>query len=305
MHIPVLSTEVLSILNPIAGKRIIDATFGGGGHSTAILGSSDCYVLGIDRDPDAIDRAAKIKLSYPNNFSFLLGEFSRLPDLVENLERFDGILFDFGISSFQIDDPSRGFSFSHDGKLDMRMSKHGLSAFDIVNSFEEKDLTDIIWKYGDEPKARKIASEIVKARKISPIVSTFDLRRIVHSVFKSTAVQKNYSKLDVATKTFQALRIFVNDELLEIDTALRQLPQLLKNNAKIVTISFHALEDRVVKNWAKANMMSIDPINESIIKPSREEIEKNPRSRSAILRGFVYNKSEAYKKAIDNGGGLG
>lgn len=293
-------TEVLSILNPTSGKRIIDATFGGGGHTTAILESSGCYVLGIDRDPDAIDRAATLKASYPNNFDFLAGEFSRLPDLIGTMERFDGILFDFGISSFQVDDPDRGFSFSHDGKLDMRMSKRGLSAFDVINSFEEKDLAEIIWKYGDEPKSRRIAAEIVRARKISQITTTFDLHMVVRNIFNSDSVKKKYSKIDVATKTFQAIRIFVNDELLEIDTALGQFPRLLKNDARIATISFHALEDRIVKNWIKSNSASIKIINKSVIKPSHEEIKKNPRSRSAVLRGFVYNESKAYTGEVDD-----
>ncbi|MDR1034970.1 MAG: 16S rRNA (cytosine(1402)-N(4))-methyltransferase RsmH [Holosporales bacterium] len=292
MHTPVLVTEVLSILKPTSGKRIIDATFGGGGHSIAILGSSDCYVLGMDRDPDAIDRAVKVKAEYPSNFDFVLGEFDKLANLTGDLEKFDGILFDFGVSSFQIDDSSRGFAFSHDGKLDMRMSKCGLSAFDVINSFEEKDLAEIIWKYGDEPKSREIAAEIAKARKISKITTTFDLRHIIRNVFRTVAIKKKHSKLDVATKTFQAIRIFVNNELSQIDTALRQLPQFLKSSARIATISFHALEDRIVKNWARSNLTNINYINKSIIKPSNEEIKKNPRARSAILRGFVYNESE-------------
>jgi 16S rRNA (cytosine1402-N4)-methyltransferase len=283
-------------LQPKSGERIIDATFGGGGHTVAILESSNCYILGIDRDPDAMTRASKIKDKYDKNFDFITGEFSKLSELTSEFGKFDGILFDFGMSSFQIDDPDRGFSFTKKGKLDMRMSKHGISAFDVVNSFEEKDLADIIWKYGDESKSRKIAAEIIKSRKIAKIETTDELRCIVQNVFKSTAIKKKHSKIDVATKTFQSIRIFVNDELSEIDSALRQLPQILKNGARIATISFHALEDRIVKYWAKSNANYISSVNKSIIKPSNEEINKNPRARSAILRGFVYNKPEAYKK---------
>jgi 16S rRNA (cytosine1402-N4)-methyltransferase len=290
VHIPVLVTEVLSIINPKSEDRILDATFGGGGHSLALIEASECYVFGVDRDPDAVHRAAKIKCKYPNNFDFILGYFSELHSITNLVEKFNGVLFDFGMSSFQIDDPSRGFAFSKNGKLDMRMSKSGISACDVVNTFSEKDLAEIIWKYGDESRSRKIASEIVRIRKIKKIEYTIELRDIIRNVFPFTSMKKTYSKLDVATKTFQALRIFVNDELAEIDTALKQLPQILRNNARIAVISFHALEDKIVKHWSKLNKNHIIPLNKSIIRPSKEEIKKNPRSRAAILRGFIYNK---------------
>jgi 16S rRNA (cytosine1402-N4)-methyltransferase len=174
----------------------------------------------------------------------------------------------------------------------MRMSSDGLSAYDIVNSFSEDDITDIIHSYGDESisSAKKIASEIISVRKLKPVKTTTELREIVKKALGYSAVYKKYSKVDAATKTFQAFRIFVNDELTEIDTALTQLPQILNDNARIATISFHALEDRIVKNWAKSKKDYISPINKSVIKATKEEILKNPRSRSAVLRGFVYNK---------------
>ena len=288
-HIPVLLNETLAALSVQDNDRIIDATFGGGGHTRAILNEAKCKVVGIDRDPEAALRSEILKKEFADRFSFVPGKFSELEILLKDVEKFDGILFDFGISSFQIDDPERGFSFSKDGVLDMRMSKSdGISALDVVNSFSAEDLANIIWTYGDEPKSRHIASAIVAARRESTIDTTSKLREIVSRAFKTSSVNKKYSKIDVATKTFQAIRIYVNDELLEIDKALKQQSKILKNGARIVTISFHSLEDRIVKNWAKISRDFLDPINKDVIKPTEEEILKNPRSRSAVLRGFVY-----------------
>ncbi|MDR1233781.1 MAG: 16S rRNA (cytosine(1402)-N(4))-methyltransferase RsmH [Holosporales bacterium] len=289
-HVPVLVDEVLSILSPKGGDRVIDATFGGGGHTMELLERCDCRVLGVDRDPDTTSRALQVKSQYPDRFDFVLGKFSGLYTLLEEHGKFDGILFDFGVSSFQLDNPGRGFAFSKDGVLDMRMSKDGISAFDVINTFSESDLADIIWTYGDEPRARKIAAAIVDARKKSKIETTATLRSIVGSVFKNQVIRKNYSNIDVATKTFQAIRIFVNDELTEIDTAIKNLPKILNDGARIAMISFHALEDRIVKCWSKLNRDHFTPINKKVIKPHINEIKKNPRSRSAILRGFVYNE---------------
>ena len=289
-HIPVLLKEVVSTLFIKEGDRLLDATFGGGGHSRAILESEKCFLIGIDRDPEALLRAQRFKKDFEDRFHFISGKFSQLDKLLENEQKFDGILFDFGISSFQIDDQNRGFSFSKNGILDMRMSNNeGISAFDVINSFSEEDLANIIWTYGEEPKSRKIASAIVKERANSSIDTTSRLREIVSMVYKCPSATKKYSKIDVATKTFQAIRIFVNNELVEIDTALKLLPKILNNGARIATISFHSLEDRIVKNWAKSLKNLITPINKNVIKPTEEEIRENPRSRSAVLRGFIYN----------------
>ena len=293
VHIPVLLEETLGILSPKSEDRILDCTFGGGGHTKAILDSCDCYVCAIDRDPEAEERAKKVKELFKNRFDFVRGNFSEIAEIFSHCEKFNGVLFDFGVSSFQIDEANRGFSFSKDAPLDMRMSREGISAFDVVNSFSEDELGEIIWTYGDEPKSRKIASEIIKERKKGVIKTTFQLAELIHRAIGLSSKTKQFSKIDTATKTFQAIRIFVNDELREISEALETLTDILKNNARIAMISFHALEDRIVKSWAKSRKNCIFSINKQIIKPKFVEIAKNPRSRSAILRGFVYNKSGA------------
>ncbi|GHT88939.1 ribosomal RNA small subunit methyltransferase H [Alphaproteobacteria bacterium] len=285
VHIPVLLNEVIEILCVKQGEKIIDATFGGGGHTMAILESCDCCALGIDRDPEASERAKIVKQKYNDRFNFIQGKFSELSNIIS--DKFDAILFDFGISSFQLEEAERGFSFANDGPLDMRMSKNsGISAFEVVNKFQEEDIAEIIWKYGEERKSRAIAKKIVEERKNKAIKTTRQLRDIVASVFN-----KAYSKIDVATKTFQAIRIFVNDELKEVDAGLRLLPEILKNGARIATIAFHSLEDLIVKNWAKEFRTCVTQLCDSPITPSREEILQNPRSRAGILRGFVYNSN--------------
>jgi 16S rRNA (cytosine1402-N4)-methyltransferase len=288
-HIPVLLQETLRILNINSGEKVLDCTFGGGGHSVALLENYDCYVCGMDRDPDAQKRATIVKNQYKKRFDFVLSNFSNITESTKCFGKFDGVLFDFGVSSYQIDEANRGFSFSKCGKLDMRMSKSGISAYEIVNSFSEDDIANIIWTYGEESKSRKIAAEIVKARKIKSIETTTELANIVRSVYSLPSGIKKHSKIDAATKTFQAIRILVNDELREIDTALKELPGIVNENARIVTISFHALECRVIKNWAKSRKDCVFPINKLAIKPKKNEILSNPRSKSAILRSFVYN----------------
>lgn len=291
MHIPVLLKESIELLQISDCDRVIDATFGGGGHTRAILESNqNCTVIGVDRDSAAIDRAAIISKQYNNRFSFINSNFSKISTILKNDEKkFDAILFDFGVSSFQIDDPHRGFSFQHDGALDMRMSpsnKDGdsISALDVVSTYSEEELADIIYTYGDEANSRKIAANIVKKRKEFKIDTTFKLKQIIDEAFNN----KKQSKIENATKTFQAIRIYINDELCEIDAVLTSITEILNHGARIVTISFHSLEDRIVKLWQKNNKDIIIPINKKVIKPSRDEIKNNVRSRSAVLRGFVY-----------------
>ena len=281
-HIPVLLNEVIHYLSPSNGDNIIDATFGYGGHTSAILEKcSNCNVLGIDRDPDVINRANQIKEQYKGRFEFIHGKFS---EVLQSLDcKYNKILFDFGVSSMQLDTPERGFSFSKSGNIDMRMSKEGKSAYDVINSLSKDDLAEIIWKYGDEPKSRAIAKSIVEYRNKKQIRTTEELRNIIVST-----VSNNHSNIDVSTKTFQAIRIYVNDELNEIYKALNSLQNVLVNNSIIVTISFHSLEDRIVKQWGQNNKQIVK-INDKIIKPSIEEINSNPRSRSAILRAYRYN----------------
>jgi 16S rRNA (cytosine1402-N4)-methyltransferase len=288
VHIPVLLHEVLEVLNPKSGNYILDNTFGGGGHSRAILEAADCKLVAVDRDPLAKERAALFEAEFPGRFEFIYSKFSEVSDKVR--QTFDGVLYDLGVSSFQLDEAERGFSFLKEARLDMRMSDRGISAFDVVNSFKEEELAEILWAYGDESKSRKIASAIVKSRHLSKIETTTDLAKIVHEALGFSHISKGQTKIDSATKTFQAIRIFVNDELNEINEALKKLPKILNDQARIAIISFHSLEDRIIKNWARSMGKALTPINKEVIRAKSEEISENPRSRSSILRGFVYNK---------------
>ncbi len=292
-HIPVLLNETLEFLDIKDGMNILDCTFGGGGHTTAILESANVNVTAIDRDPDAAERTKGIKGKYQDRFNFIESKFSKIGELFQGKKKFDAVLFDFGVSSFQLDIANRGFSFQKDGPLDMRMSKSGISAEDVINSYSENDLAYIIKMYGDEQKSKKIATAIVNARKEERITTTLQLRNVIHSVFPVNKLGKKHSNIDVATKTFQAIRIYVNDEIREIHEALVSLPLILNNKARIAMISFHSLEDTVVKNFGKSMEKCFSAINKKVIKASEAEILKNPRARSAILRGFVYNENKS------------
>lgn len=289
-HIPVLLNETMEILCPKSGERILDCTFGGGGHTQAILDLCDCFVCAIDRDPDARQRASTVERTYSNRFEFIPGNFSEISTLLQGRGKFNAVLFDFGISSFQIDDAERGFSFLKDATLDMRMSRSGVSAYDVINSFTEEELADIIWAYGDEPLSRKIAAAVVQKRKVATIKTTIQLADIVRNVSAKSRRSNPRVKIDAATKTFQAIRIFVNDELRSINDALMALLDFTKDGARLAFISFHSLEDKIVKNWAQSRKKYLKPINRSVIRPTDSEISSNPRSRSAVLRGFLYNE---------------
>lgn len=289
-HIPVLLNETMEILCPKSGDLILDCTFGGGGHTRAMLDLCDCFVCAIDRDPDAQQRASTVERTYSNRFEFIPGNFSEISTLLQGRGKFNAVLFDFGISSFQIDDAERGFSFLKDATLDMRMSRSGVSAYDVINSFTEEELADIIWAYGDEPLSRKIAAAVVQKRKVATIKTTIQLADIVRNVSAKSRRSNPRVKIDAATKTFQAIRIFVNDELRSINDALMALLDFTKDGARLAFISFHSLEDKIVKNWAQSRKKYLKPINRSVIRPTDSEISSNPRSRSAVLRGFLYNE---------------
>lgn len=289
-HIPVLLNETMEILCPKSGDLILDCTFGGGGHTRAMLDLCDCFVCAIDRDPDAQQRASTVERTYGNRFEFIPGNFSEISTLLQGRGKFNAVLFDFGISSFQIDDAERGFSFLKDATLDMRMSRSGVSAYDVINSFTEEELGDIIWAYGDEPLSRKIAAAVVQERKVASIKTTIQLADIVRNVSAKSRRSNPRVKIDAATKTFQAIRIFVNDELRSINDALMALLDFTKDGARLAFISFHSLEDKIVKNWAQSRKKYLKPINRSVIRPTDSEISSNPRSRSAVLRGFLYNE---------------
>jgi 16S rRNA (cytosine1402-N4)-methyltransferase len=299
-HTPVMLKEVLEHLNPESGKVYIDGTFGAGGYSKAILDSSDCVLYCIDQDPAVEEFANKLKKEYGSRFKFIAGNFSELNELMsaQNIVGVDAIILDLGVSSMQLETPDRGFSFMHNGRLDMRMSKTGSNAYDFINTASEEDIANVIYNYGGETKSRRIAKKIVENRKITPIETTLELANIVRSV-----VKKGKSKIDQSTKTFQAIRIHVNDELSALKLALTASERLLNNNGKLIIVSFHSLEDAIVKEFVnerakpeQSGSRYLPFVVNKEFKPtfkwqvnkaipaSEEEIRINPRSRSAKLR---------------------
>lgn len=293
-HIPVMLNEVLQSLSPADGKVYVDATFGNGGYSEAVLNAADCKVIAIDRDPNVKPRAEEMKALYGNHFEFCAGRFGNIAELVK--EPVDGIVFDIGVSSMQLDQAERGFSYSKDAALDMRMSCEGLSAYDLVNNTPERELADLIYKYGEERKSRQIAARIAAARQTAPIKTTRELAEIIYQV-----IHKKAGQPDPATRTFQALRIAVNNELGELENGLANGLNILKAGGKMVVVTFHSLEDRIVKNFfnensgRKANVSRYMPAAETTmpaklencskaIAPSPEEIAANSRAHSAKLR---------------------
>ena len=300
-HIPVLLNEVLQALNVKKGGLYVDATFGFGGYSAGILDKADCKVISIDRDPEVLVRAQEFEQKYQNRFEFKAGTFSNIAQLVG--QPVDGVVFDIGVSSMQLDDAKRGFSYLKEARLDMRMSQSGLSAYDVVNSFSEEELADILYQFGEEKKSRQIAKKIVLYRAQKPIETTTELAGIVHEV-----IYPKKGQTDPATRTFQALRIYVNDELNELQKALEGAKNILKPEGRLVVVDFHSLEDRIVKNFFKANTAlkkhisrykNTEPKEEApfskasdIIVASKEEIALNPRAHSAKMRYGIKSKGQ-------------
>lgn len=300
LHIPVMLDEVITALTPSAGKYFIDATFGNGGYSKALLDAADCQVAAIDRDPDAIRRGQPMIEAYRGRLSLLEGPFSQIASLCAdaNIQKVDGIVFDLGVCSAQLDEAERGFSFRSDGPLDMRMSRQGRDASDIVNELDEAELADIIWRFGEERASRRIAKAIVRARLDARIERTGQLADIVRSVMP----RPKPGQADSATRTFQALRIFVNGELDELESALAACEDLLAPNGVLAIVSFHSLEDRIVKSFLNIKSGNIPapsrhrpdiregtPVIYELsprkpILPTEREIDLNARSRSAKLR---------------------
>ena len=295
-HIPVMLPEVLDALRPQKGNIYVDATFGNGGYSRAILETSDCKVIALDRDPSVKIKANEFKNMYGERFEFREGQFGDFADLV--LEQIDGAVFDIGVSSMQLDEAERGFSFSKTGALDMRMSQSGLSAKDIVNTYGEQELADLIFQYGEERKSRQIAKRIAAYRQTKEIETTTELAEIIYSV-----VHKKFGEIDPATRTFQALRIAVNDELGELSRGLFGAANHLQKGGRLVVVDFHSLEDRIVKNFFKENGGKRIRVSKyapelvqdnhlfaevsKVIAASADECLKNPRARSAKLRYAV------------------
>ena len=300
LHIPVMLDEVICALAPADNGLFIDATFGNGGYSRAILSSAACSVAAIDRDPDAILRGQELIDASNDRLSLHEGPFSQMAEMMENtsFSKVDGIVFDLGVCSTQLDQPERGFSFRQDGPLDMRMSKEGTNAAHIINHYGEADIANILWRYGDERASRRIARAIVQARLTAPIERTAQLTNIIHSVMP----RPKPGQADSATRSFQALRIYVNAELEEIEAALLAAEKLLKPGAILAVVSFHSLEDRIVKlfladrSGAKArpsrHLPDVSPETlptfiltpRKPIPPTEAEMSLNPRSRSAKLR---------------------
>ena len=294
-HLPVMLKEVLEGLNITPGGLYVDCTFGAGGYTKAILEKADCRVIAIDQDPSTKIFAEQLSSIYGERIYYINANFRNLMSAISSFGTVDGVVYDLGVSSMQLDDSLRGFSFQGNARLDMRMSKEGRSAYDIINECDESALADIIYQYGGETRARSIARKIVETRSNSPIETTFQLANIIRSICKKTG------RIDPATKTFQAIRIAVNDELKSLEESLSQLQDILKLSARVVVLSFHELEDRIVKSFFKNNsdekraiskykISSIEYhkpfklITKKSTKPSRDEILNNPRSRSARLR---------------------
>lgn len=301
-HQPVMLHEMLAALAPRDGGIYLDGTFGGGGYSAAILEAAACTVWAIDRDPQAIARGAALVARYPDRLHLIQGEFGRMLDLLSQagVTALDGVVLDIGVSSFQLDDPARGFSFRTDGPLDMRMGSHGQTAAELVNTLDERALADVLYEFGEERASRRIARAIVAARAQAPIETTGRLAEIIRSV-----LPPDRSGIDPATRSFQALRITINDELNEIGRALQQATRLLAPGGRLVVISFHSLEDRIVKRFmveaaGRAPAPSRhDPrglmqrahadfrlLGTRAGRPSSAETGANPRARSARLRAL-------------------
>lgn len=288
MHQPVMLEEVIGSLNLKPGYIAVDATVGGGGHAKEILKkiSPGGKLIGIDSDASAIKTTEENLKDFSGSFKLVNDNFKNL-DLIlpkEGIVSVNAILFDIGISSYQISDDTRGFSIKYGGRLDMRMDQRlKITAYDIVNRYKERDLSDIIRKFGEERFHNRIAKFIVEERLKHPIQTAEELAGIIH---KAVGFRYKNRNIDPATRTFQAIRIVVNDELASLEEGLKNAVSWLNFGARICVISFHSLEDRIVKNLFRgyANLGVLKIITKKPMRPSREEVLSNPRSRSARLR---------------------
>ncbi len=301
-HTPVLLEEVIAGLNIKKNGRFVDCTIGGGGHSSSILSrvGDGGHIYGFDRDQNAIEACQK-RFASSETVTLFKANFHDAPEILKenNLSQFDGILIDLGVSSHQLDTAERGFSFLHEGKLDMRMDKsQALSAYEVVNTYSKEKLTKILYTYGEENNAKNIVNKICQAREEKPIESTLELKEIIESAFPKKVI---FGKGGVSKQTFQAIRIEVNGELEGLEEAMRKLFNLLKKGGRLAVISFHSLEDRIVKNLfkdlatdcvcppktpicicghhAQGKLVTRKPVTASV-----EELAANSRSSSAKLR---------------------
>jgi 16S rRNA (cytosine1402-N4)-methyltransferase len=310
-HIPVLLSEVVESLRPVDGGTYIDGTFGAGGYTRAILEAANCSVIALDRDPNAILGSQSLKREFGDRLTVIESRFSEL-DLVareQDVSPVDGIVVDIGVSSMQLDVAERGFSFQAEGPLDMRMSSSGTSAADVVNETDEEALASILYVLGEERRSRAIARAIVKLRAESPITTTRQLAEIVSRAVGGRRGDPQHP----ATQTFQALRIYVNDELGELARALSAAERSLKPGGRLVVVTFHSLEDRIVKRFLqersgkesqgsrhfpaqsiKSEPPSFEIVNRRPLTPQKEELDVNPRARSARLRAAVRTEAPAW-----------
>ncbi len=304
LHTPVMLAEVLAHLNPHAKETYLDATFGAGGYSSAILDAVPCQVIALDQDPYAVAAAQDLVRAFGGRLKVIECRFSEAAEALSSVgvPEVDGVVLDIGVSSMQIDQAERGFSFMRDGPLDMRMSQNGQTAADVVNSFAQDDLADIIYVLGEERQSRRIARAIVEARKTQPIRTTMELVRVVESAIGR---QKPHERIHPATRTFQALRIFVNAELDELVKVLSASEDLLKEGGRLVVVTFHSLEDRIVKRFFASRSGQVPAGSRHLpdqvtprapsftlpfkghVSPSEAELHRNPRARSAKLRAGI------------------
>jgi 16S rRNA (cytosine1402-N4)-methyltransferase len=301
-HIPVLRDEAVAMLAPRAGAVYLDGTFGGGGYARAILDAADCTLVAIDRDPAAIARGATLAAEYAGRLTVVEGRISKILDLLTDagVESLNGAVFDLGVSSYQIDDAARGFSFRQDGPLNMQMGSSEKTAATLVNFCGESELADILFSFGEEKASRRIAKAIVERRAVQKFTTTADLAAVIRSV-----VRPDKSGIDPATRSFQALRIAVNDELGDVEAALTQAAALLAPGGRLVVVSFHSLEDRIVKRFfaqvsgrapgasrhdpagmAGSVQAQFKLLTGRPVVASDAEVRANPRARSAKLRAI-------------------
>ncbi|MFN7185673.1 MAG: 16S rRNA (cytosine(1402)-N(4))-methyltransferase RsmH [Alphaproteobacteria bacterium] len=300
-HIPVMLHEVMAAAAPKAGELVVDGTFGAGGYSRALLKVAECRVVAIDRDPNVKLLADALAREFPGHFLFLPGRFGAMIALLKSadIDAVDAIILDIGLSSMQIDDAARGFSFRGDAPLDMRMGGEGVSASDVVNRYSEAQLAKVLFDYGEEKNSRRLAKAIVAARAEAPITTTRQLAEIIE---RASGAAGRAQKIHPATRSFQAIRIEVNQELVELQQALAASLKLLKPGGRLVVVTFHSLEDRIVKRFMAEHSGKTQGTSRHLPAsfaapetaaffarsaryfPGADEIQANPRARSATLR---------------------
>ncbi|NCO28335.1 MAG: hypothetical protein COS15_01680 [Caldiserica bacterium CG02_land_8_20_14_3_00_36_38] len=283
IHIPVLIDEALEYLCIKKGEIIFDCTVGEGGHSIEFLKrvGPEGYLVGVDLDSSVLKKAEERLSTVSTNFKLFRGNFKDISNIIIEigLGKVDKVFADLGMSSFQLSEGDFGFSFKEDGPLDMRMDKYvKLTAEDVINKFSEKEIASILWEYGEERFSKLIAKKIVEIRKVRKINTTFELADIIVRIYPV-----HHRKIHPATKTFQALRIYVNDELNNLKLMLDKAPEILKVGGRIAVISYHSLEDRIIKNAFKSDQR-LRVINKKVVKPGPVELKANRRARSAKMR---------------------